>query len=136
MNINIFKYAAKKKLRFPYKGFISVEDLFVLDIEELNDVYKALKELETNSSEVSLIKERTDKDKDLEVQIAIVEEIFADKTKAIDRAKKSAEKKAQAQQILEIINKKQNEALENLSQEELEERLASLTDDVDDTDML
>lgn len=136
MNINIFKYAAKKRLRFPYKGFISVEDLFALDIEELNEVYKTLKKREKNSSEVSLIKERTDKDRELEVQIAIVEEIFADKTKAIDKAKKAAEKKAQAQKILEIMNKKQDEALENMSQEELEARLASLADDDDADDMV
>lgn len=136
MNINIFKYAAKKRLRFPYKGFISVEDLFALDIEELNEVYKTLKKREKNSSEVSLIKERTDKDRELEVQIAIVEEIFADKTKAIDKAKKAAEKKAQTQKILEIMNKKQDEALENMPQEELEARLASLADDDDADDMV
>lgn len=136
MNINIFKYAAKKRLRFPYKGFISAEDLFALDIEELNEVYKTLKKREKNSSEISLIKERTDKDRELEVQIAIVEEIFADKTKAIDKAKKAAEKKAQAQKILEIMNKKQDEALENMSQEELEARLASLADDDDADDMV
>ena len=132
MNINIFKYAAKNKLRFPYKGSISVEDLFTLSLNDLDDIYKALKKNEKDSSEVSLIKERTDKDKELEIQIAIVEEIFADKTKAIDKAKKATEKKAQAQKILEIMNRKQDEALENLSQEELEERLASLTDDEDE----
>ena len=132
MSVNIFKYAAKNKLRFPYKGSISVEDLFTLSLNDLDDIYKSLKKNEKDSSEVSLIKERTDKDKELEIQIAIVEEIFADKTKAIDKAKKATEKKAQAQKILEIMNRKQDEALENLSQEELEERLASLTDDEDE----
>ena len=125
---NVFKYAAKKQLRFPYKGLISVEDLFNLGLTELDSVYKVLKKQQKSSSEESLISDKTPQDTELEIKLAIVKEIFDDKKIAMDKAKKTAEKKAQAQKILEIMNKKQDEALQNMSQEELQEQLNALTD--------
>ena len=126
---NIFKYAAKKQLRFPYKGLISVEDLFNLGLTELDSVYKVLKKQQKSSSEESLISDKTPQDTELEIKLAIVKEIFDDKKIAMDKTKKAAEKKVQAQKILEIMNKKQDEALQNMSQEELQAQLNALTDD-------
>ena len=40
--LNIYAYALKNKLRFPYKEHISTEDLFDLSLDSLNLVYKAL----------------------------------------------------------------------------------------------
>ena len=42
MNTNIFELATREKYRFPYKGMISVEELWDLDIPELDRVYKSL----------------------------------------------------------------------------------------------
>lgn len=126
---NIFKYAAKKQLRFPYKGLISVEDLFNLGLTELDSVYKVLRKQQKSSSEESLISDKTPQDTELEIKLTIVKEIFDDKKIAMDKVKKAAEKKAQAQKILEIMNKKQDEALQNMSQEELQAQLNALTDD-------
>ena len=126
---NIFKYAAKKQLRFPYKGLISVEDLFNLGLTDLDSVYKVLKKQQKSCSEESLISDKTPQDTELEIKLTIVKEIFDDKKIAMDKAKKAAEKKAQAQKILEIMNKKQDEALQNMSQEELQAQLNALTDD-------
>lgn len=133
---NIFKYAAKKRLRFPYKGLLSVEDLFNLSLEELNEVYKTLKGCLHESINDSLIVEKTDKDRELEVMISIVMEIFDDKKKAIDKEQKRSQKKIQAQKILEIMNKKQDEELLNLTSEELKQKLEELSDDetLDDED--
>lgn len=131
MTKNIFKYAAKHALRFPYKGTASVEDLFHLNLEELDVVYKALKSLEKASAGESLIEDKTTSDIDLEVKIAIVKEIFDDKKVAIDRAKKAMEKKAQAQKILAVMNRKQDEALEGMSMEELQSELDNLASDID-----
>ena len=126
---NVFKYAAKKQLRFPYKGLVSVEDLFNLGLTELDSVYKVLKKQQKSSSEESLISDKTPQDTELEIKLAIVKEIFDDKKIAMDKAKKAVEKKVQAQKILEIMNKKQDEALQNMSQEELQAQLNALTDD-------
>jgi len=128
---NIFKYAAKHALRFPYKGQASVEDLFNLNTEELNAIYKALKKQQKTDAGESLIEDKTAQDTQLEIKIAIVTEIFNDKQAAADRAKKSAIRKAQTQKILDIMSQKQNEALNNMSVEELQAQLDALNADED-----
>ena len=126
--MNNFKYAAKKQLRFPFRGMISVEDLFNLSLVDLDSIYKSLKKQQKNSAEESLI-EKTVQDTELEVKLAIIKEIFDDKKAAQDKAKKAMEKKAKAQRILEIMSKKQDEALQNMSEDELKAQLAELTAD-------
>ena len=132
MVTNIFKYAAKKALRFPYKGSISTEDLFDLDMNDLDVVYKTLKKQQKASDEESLIGEKTTEDKELEVKLAIVKEIFDDKKAAAEKAKKVAANKIKNQKILEILAKKENEALENMTEEELKAQLAVDDDDEED----
>ena len=41
--MELFKLAAKEKYRFPFRGNISVEDLFDLTTSQLDVVYKELK---------------------------------------------------------------------------------------------
>lgn len=130
---NIFKYAAKKSLRFPHKGSLSVEDLFKLDMNSLDAVYKTLKKQQKASNEESLIEEKTTEDKELEVKLAIVKEIFEDKKAAAEKAKKAAANKVKNQRILEILAKKQDEALENMTEDELKAQLA-LDEDAEDED--
>ena len=129
---NIFKYAAKHALRFPYKGMVSVEDLFDLNTEELNAIYKTLKKQQKTDAGESLIEDKTNEDTQLEIKIAIITEIFNDKQAASDRAKKAAVRKAQTQKILDIMSQKQNEALNNMSVEELQAQLDELN--ADDTE--
>ena len=129
---NIFKYAAKKALRFPYKGVATVEDLFNLDMGSLDMVYKTLKKQQKASDEESLISEKTTEDKNLEIKLAIVKEIFEDKKAAAEKAKRIVANKAKNQKILEILAKKENEALENMSEDELKAQL--IIDDVVDED--
>lgn len=129
---NIFKYAAKKALRFPYKGVATVEDLFNLDMGSLDMVYKTLKKQQKASDEESLIGEKTTEDKNLEIKLAIVKEIFEDKKAAAEKAKRIVANKAKNQKILEILAKKENEALENMSEDELKAQL--IIDDIVDED--
>ena len=89
---NIFKYAAKHGLRFPYKGQASVEDLFNLGLNELDSIYKIVKKQQKADSEESLISDKTPQDTDIEVKLAIITEIFADKKAAIERAKQTVGK--------------------------------------------
>jgi len=129
---NIFKYAAKKALRFPYKGVATVEDLFNLDMGSLDMVYKTLKKQQKASDEESLIEEKTTEDKNLEIKLAIVKEIFEDKKAAAEKAKRIVANKAKNQKILEILAKKENEALESMSEDELKAQL--IIDDIVDED--
>ena len=129
---NIFKYAAKKSLRFPYKGLICTEDLFDLDMNALDLIYKTLKKQQKASDEESLIDEKTAEDTELEVKLAIVKEIFNDKKLAAEKAKKAFEKRIQKQKILDIMSRKQDEELNSKSLEELQAELDKF--DADDAD--
>ena len=128
-NQNIYKYAAKNAVRFFYRGVIEVEDLFDLDVEELDSIYKNLKREQKNANEESLINSKSSADKELEIKIAIVTDIVKDKLEAAEKAKKAVESKERRQKILNIIDTKQNEALQNKSIDELTQLLAEYEDE-------
>lgn len=128
-NQNIYKYAAKNAVRFFYRGVISVEDLFDLDVEALDSIYKNLKKEQKNANEESLINSKSSADKELEIKIAIVTDIVKDKLEAEEKAKKAVERRERRQRILNIIDTKQNEALQNKSIDELTQLLAEDEDE-------
>lgn len=130
-NINIFQYAAKHKLRFPYKGQIMLEQLYELSVEELDGIYKKLKREEKDNDEESLLAANK-KDRDLEVKIAIIKNIVEEKQAAAEKAKKAAETKVKRQRILEAMHKKDEEAMDGASKEELEAMLAELDGEDDE----
>ena len=129
---DLFKVAAKKKYRFNYKGLITVEDLWQLDVQELDKIYKNLKSQQKNNSEESLLQTVSKEDKELNNKIEIIRVIVSDKLAELDRAKKAATQKAQNQRILEIMADKQDAALKEKSIEELQAMLT--TEDTEDED--
>ena len=126
---DLFKIASKKKYRFDYRGVITVEDLWDLDVEELDKVYKSLKVKQKNSAEESLLQTVSKEDKELNNKIEIVKIIVADKLEARERATKSAEKRAKNQRILEIMADKADAELKAKSLDELR---AMLDDDAEE----
>lgn len=131
MTQNIYKYAAKNKLRFPFKGNITVEDLFSLNLTDLDTVYKNLSKQVKADTEESLLATKTKEDEDIKIKMTIVKEIFEEKQAAADAAKKAAETRAKNQKIMEIISRKEDEELNNKSVDELRAMLAGeeTTDD-------
>lgn len=123
---NIFEYATRNKVKFPYKGMIYIEDLWDLSVTELDKIYKTLNAQVEQSQEESLLTIKSEADEELEVQIAIVKHIVAVKLAERAALEKAAEKKMQKQKIMGIIAKKQDESLENASIEELNKMLADL----------
>ena len=118
MNKGMYKQAAQARARFPFRGNISVEDLFDLDLSELDSVYKTLKR-EQGETEDGLLEERTEEQEFVGLKLAVVKDIF--ETKQAENAAREAdtERKAQKQRILEIIAAKQDEALAGKSVDEL-----------------
>ena len=74
---NIFEYATRNKVRFPFKGMISVEDMWDLSLANLDSIYKMLNKQIKQSEEESLLATKTSVDIELEVQIAIVKHIVS-----------------------------------------------------------
>lgn len=126
--MNIFEYATREALRFPYKGSQSVEDLWQLSVRELDSIYKTLNKQVKQSEEESLLSTKTSVDTELEVQIAIVKHIVSVKLAEKEAAEKASAKKAQKQKIMSIIATKENEALQNSSIDDLKKMLDELGD--------
>ena len=125
---NIFEYAVRNKVRFPFKGMISVEDLWDLSLPNLDSIYKTLNKQIKQSEEESLLSTKTNVDTELEVQIAIVKHIVSVKLEEQKEREKVAAKKAQKQKIMSIIASKEEEALHNSSVEDLKKMLDELND--------
>ena len=120
--MELFKLAAKEKYRFPFRGNISVEDLFDLTTSQLDVVYKELKSQVKESSD-SLLKEVSTEDKELKNKIEIVKTIFEDKkTEAVQKEQVLSEKQRK-ERIKELIAQKKDQDLVDKSIEELEAML-------------
>ena len=121
--MDIYAKALKRKVRFQYKGLLSVEDLFDLTFEELDTLYKQLGEKLKTLSGDSLLTEENPDIEELKLKLALVKDVFdikdADR-KALEMKLAKSEKK---QQILSIINEKKNAELYDKSIEELEDML-------------
>lgn len=124
----MFEYATRNKVRFPFKGLISAEDLWDLSLTNLDSIYKTLNKQVKQSEEESLLDTKTTVDKELDVQIAIVKHIVAVKLSEQEEKEKASAKKAQKQKIMAIIASKQDEALQNSSVEDLKKMLDELGD--------
>ena len=123
---NIFEYAVRNKVRFPFKGMISVEDLWDLSLTNLDSIYKTLNKQIKQSEEESLLATKTSVDTELEVQIDIIKHIVSVKLEEQEAREKAAAKKAQQQKIMSIIATKEDEALKNSSVDDLKKMLEEL----------
>lgn len=124
--INIFEYATRHALRFPYKGSQSVEELWRLSLTELDTIYKTLNKQVKQLEEESLLSTKASVDTELDIQIAIVKYIVSVKLAEKEAAEKASAKKAQKQKIMSIIAAKQDEALQNSSIYDLKKMLDDL----------
>lgn len=100
---NIFEYATRNKVRFPFKGMISVEDLWDLSLPNLDSIYKTLNKQVKQSEEESLLDTKTDVDTELEVQIDIVKYIVLVKLAEQETREKARTKRERKQKIMSII---------------------------------
>lgn len=124
--MNIFEYAVKNKLRFPFKGMITVEDLYDLSLENLDSIFKSLNSQLKKVKEESLLDTKTKEDKELDVKIEIIKYIVNVKLDEQVLKMKAKEQKEKKQKILEILSSKQDEDLQNKSVEELKNMLRDL----------
>ncbi len=122
----MFIQASRQKIRFPYKGTASVEDLWDLPVTELDKIFKQLNAEAKKMQEESLLETKSDEDKKLAVQIGIVKYIVSVKLEEKKAAEMERERKKQKQKIMSILASKQDEALKDKSIEELEKMLGEL----------
>ncbi len=122
----LFETATRNKMRFPFRGMISVEDLWDLSLTNLDSVFKTLNAEAKKSEEESLLETKSKENEELSNKIEIVKYIVnikLEEKKTRENARKNAEMK---QRLLEIKAKRQDAALENMSDEDLDKMLAEL----------
>ena len=122
-----FEKASRLKLRFnSNKGLLISEDLWDLPLTQLNSIAKTLnKELATMEEE-DFLEEAVKEDVEVRLGFEIVLHVLKTKKEEAQKRRDATGVKAEKDKLLEIIAKKQDEGLENLSEEELKKKLAEL----------
>lgn len=124
--VNLFEVATRNNYQFPFRGLINVIDLWDLSLTNLDSVFKVLNAEIKKSEEESLLNTKSKEDEELSNKIEIVKYIVG--VKLAEKEAKEDEKKNREmkQRLLAIKAKRQNEALENLSDEDLDRAIAEL----------
>lgn len=121
----MFEYATRNKIRFDYRGNISVEDLWDLPKEALDKIYQTLNGKLKDSQAESLLESKP-KNEVLEVQIDIVKHIVSVKLEEEAARAKAHENKVKREKIMEILAERQDNNLKNASDEALYKMLSEL----------
>lgn len=124
--VNLFEVATRNNYQFPFRGLINVIDLWDLSLTNLDSVFKVLNAEVKKSEEESLLNTKSKEDEEVYNKIEIVKYIVG--VKLAEKEAKEDEKKNREmkQRLLAIKAKRQNEALENLSDEDLDKAIAEL----------
>ncbi len=125
--MNAWIECLKNKYRFEFKGLIGVEDLFDLKLEDLDLIYRNLKNEEKDLQGDSLLDTaKNPKVGEIQVKIDVVKAVFDIKQTDIKNAEQALANKAQKEKILAIIEDKENQELSEKSIEELKEIYSNL----------
>jgi hypothetical protein len=132
--MSIFEQASRAQVRFTTpKGSLTVEDLWDLPLTttrdgaaSLDNIAKALSKQIREADTESFVTPATKADEVLKLKLEIVKHVIAVRLEenAVELAKKT--KAATKQKLLEVLDRKKNAQLENLSVEEIEATIASL----------
>ena len=124
--MDIFEFASKNKLRFPFKGTISTEDLWDLNPAQLNTVYKSLSAAKKTAEEESLLDKPSKEDEALNVRIEIVRYIFNKKQEEAEAHRLKLANDERKRKLRELIAAKEDQALSDQSVDDLKKMLAEL----------
>lgn len=126
MEKNLFEVATKRKYRFPYRGLVAVEDLWDLRTTELDAIFKTLNAEAKKVSEESLLELKTKEDEELSDKIAIIRHIVSVKLEEQKIRENEKANKERKQKLLAIKARREETALENISDEELDKMIKEL----------
>ena len=121
-----FELASRKKVRFDYKGLCSVEDLWDIPIKALDEIFKKLNAQAKAQKEESLLSDRTPENEVLALQIDLVKHVVGVRLKEKQDRESAAQNSAKKQKLLEILANKEDQALHNMSPEDLKTMIQQL----------
>ena len=130
---NIFEYATRNKLRFPsVRGELSAEALWDVPLRSSDDfnldkIARAASKAFKDATEESFVAPvRTPAHTRLEMILAVVKRVIDVKLDDEVSAKRRAENKTEREKLLKILAEKQDGKLSDLSEKELQKRIAAL----------
>ena len=126
MSEKMFEVATRSKMRFPFRGQVSVEDLWDLSVENLDSVFKTLNSQIKQAKEESLLNTKTKEDEVLDMQIEIVKYIVQVKLEEANIKLQAKAKKEQKQKLMPILSEKQESELRGKSADEIQKMLEEL----------
>jgi len=130
--MNIFEQASRLRLRFESaKGNLTVEDLWELPLSSeksvsLDSVAKKIYQNLNGVQSISFVGESTEANTLDRLRMDIVLLIIDVKKAENAAARKATENRIEAQRIMEQMAKLQDKALDNMSMDQLQARLAEL----------
>jgi hypothetical protein len=128
----MFEKATREKLRFStVKGAMPAEALWEIPLTSkdgfnLDSITKAVKKDLDASKEESYVKKTSPSSSLHELRFEILKYVISVRLDESEAREKAAEKKAQKEKIMEILSRKQDEALESKTEDQLKKLLASL----------
>lgn len=130
----MFEQALRLKLRFPSpQGALTTEDLWDLPLTStrpntanLNNIAKAVSRLLKAESEEDFVNPRSGVNETLQLSLDIVKHIIAVRQAENEATRLRAERTEKKAKLLELIARKQDQALEGKPLEELQQMVASL----------
>jgi hypothetical protein len=122
----MFEQATRTKLRFPFRGLISVEDLWDLSVQNLDSVFMTLNSQAKQAKEESLLAEKKKEDEVLELQIEIVKHIVSVKQAEAVAKLQAKENREKKQKLYAILAAKEEESLQNMSKEDIQKMIDAL----------
>ena len=117
--MDMFEKAVREKIRFNFKGSISVEELWDLSLTNLDTIYGNLETELERLPKKSLLSTNSTQREDIEFKQEIIKHIVEVKKEEAEQMSIAKDNSAKKQLILDIIAKKQNQSYENMSVEEL-----------------
>jgi len=123
----MFEKASRMRLRFKLSnGVVSVEDLWGLSLESLDMVARGLHKEIKESDDVSFISDSSGANEVTLLKFDIVKRVIEVKLADKQANSDKAEKGAMRSKLLTLIDNKKNEALSDLSVDELLDKVKSL----------
>jgi hypothetical protein len=116
----MFEKGIRLKLRFNFRGMLSIEDLYDLNVKSLDAIYKDLNSTYKTQKEESLLDVKNKEDEILALKIEIIKYIVKTKLEEQEAREKAQENAAQRQKILKVISEKKDKELYDMPIEDLE----------------
>ncbi len=130
--VNLFEIAARRKFRFPSsKGDLTVEQLFDVPLQsrngfDLNSVAKSCSAAVKAAGEENFVGTQTPGQEELVQKLDLVKHVIKVKLDETAAAETALARRQQARKLEDLLGRKEDQALETLTPDEIKAQLALL----------